>query len=174
MRVQRVVAGVVFAGCCVVVTAAVSPKDVAVIRRLDGTTISASEAKAFAAKTLRDAHVTGAQIVVMDDGRVGWSEAFGLRRREPELPMDRETTTWAASITKSLFATYVMQLVERGEFDLDVPVEKQLEKPLDQYDDYKEKATELVRDPAWAMVTPRMLLSHSSGLKNFVALEPDK
>ena len=88
--------------------------------------------------------------------------------------MDRETTMWAASITKSVFATYVMQLVERGEFQLDVPVAKQLEKPLEQYDDYKEKATELVRDPAWATVTPRMLLSHSSGLKNFVSNEPDK
>jgi CubicO group peptidase (beta-lactamase class C family) len=32
----------------------------------------------------------------------------------------------------------------------------------------------LVRDPAWAAVTPRMLLSHSSGLKNFAAIEPDK
>jgi len=67
-----------------------------------------------------------------------------------------------------------MQLVERGEFQLDVPVAKQLVKPLDQYEDYREKAVDLVRDPAWAAVTPRMLLSHSSGLKNFVAIEPDK
>ena len=60
--------------------------------------------------------------------------------------MDRETTMWSASITKSVFATYVMQLVERGEFQLDVPVAKQLPQPLDRYDAYKETATELVRD----------------------------
>jgi CubicO group peptidase (beta-lactamase class C family) len=89
------------------------------------------------------------------------------------LAMDRETTMWAVSITKSLFATHVMQLVERGEFQLDVPVAKQLTKPLDQYD-YREKAADLVRDPAWAEVTPRILLSHSSGLQNFAAMEPDK
>jgi CubicO group peptidase (beta-lactamase class C family) len=147
---------------------------VASIRRLDGTTISVAEAESFARATLTAAHVTGAQIAVVNKGQLVWSAAFGLRRRDPELPMDRETTTWAASITKSVFATYVMQLVERGEFALDVPVAKQLPQPLDSYEAYREKAGELVHDPAWAAVTPRMLLSHSSGLKNFVTNEPDK
>src|SRR5580765_7219875 len=115
------------------------------IRRLDGTTITIAEAEPFARKTLEAAHVTGAQIVVMDRGRVVWSEAFGVRRSEPALPMTRETTTWAASITKSVFATYVMQLVERGEFSLDAPVAKQLPRPLDTYDAWRETATELVK-----------------------------
>jgi CubicO group peptidase (beta-lactamase class C family) len=103
-----------------------------------------------------------------------WSAAYGLRRRDPELPMDRETTTWAASITKSVFATYVMQLVERGEFNLDEPVVRQLPKPLNEYEPYRETASEIVHDPAWPAVTPRMLLAHSSGLANFAFIEPDK
>ena len=174
MKLRISIVAVSLIWCSAIVGFAASPKKAASIRRLDGTAISIVEADAFARKTLVDAHVTGAQIAVMDQGRLVWSEAFGLRRREPELPMDRETTMWAASITKSVFATYVMQLVERGEFQLDVPVAKQLAKPLDRYDDYREKATELVRDPEWAKVTPRMLLSHSSGLQNFAAIEPDK
>jgi CubicO group peptidase (beta-lactamase class C family) len=88
--------------------------------------------------------------------------------------MDRETTTWAASITKSVFATYVMQLVERGEFSLDEPVARQLRRPLDEYEPYRETASEIVRDPAWMTVTPRILLAHTSGLANFAFLEPDK
>jgi CubicO group peptidase (beta-lactamase class C family) len=96
------------------------------IRRLDGSKISIPDAEAFAKKTLDAAHVTGAQIAEIDQGKLVWSSAFGLRRRDPSLPMDRETTTWAASITKSVFSTYVMQLVERREFDLDLPVAKQL------------------------------------------------
>lgn len=71
------------------------------IRRLDGSRISTSEADFFAKKTLEAAHVTGAQIAVLDGGRLVWSAAYGLRRREPALPMDRETTTWAASITRT-------------------------------------------------------------------------
>ena len=144
------------------------------IQRLDGTHISCASAEAFARQTLTAQHVTGAQIVVMDQGRLVWSTAIGLRRKEPPLPMDRETTTWAASITKSVFSTYVMQLVERGEFSLDAPVVQLLPHPLDTYEPYKDKAKDLLADPRWAKVTPRMLLSHSSGLQNFAEIEPDK
>jgi len=153
-------------------TALISPA--ASLRRLDGSRISVQDADAFAKKTLAAAHVTGAQLAVLDRGRLVWSAAYGLRRRDPELPMDRETTTWAASITKSVFATYVMQLVERGEFNLDEPVVRQLPKPLNEYEPYRETASEIVHDPAWPAVTPRMLLAHSSGLANFAFIEPDK
>jgi CubicO group peptidase (beta-lactamase class C family) len=159
---------------CLFDCSAAGPPKPASIRRLDGTRITTAEAESFAQKTLDAAHVTGAQIAVLDRGRLVWSEAFGLRRLEPKLPMDRETTTWAASITKSVFATYVMALVERGEFSLDVPVAKQLPQPLDTYDAYRDSASALVHDPAWTAVTPRMLLAHTSGLANFAFIEPDK
>ncbi len=146
----------------------------ATIRRLDGTTITTAKAESFARETLAGAHVTGAQIAVLDRGSLVWSAAFGQRRREPALPMDPETTTWAASITKGVFATYVMQLVERHEFSLDVPVAKQLPRALDTYEAYRETASELVHDAAWPTVTPRMLLAHTSGLANFAMFEPDK
>jgi CubicO group peptidase (beta-lactamase class C family) len=144
------------------------------ITRLDGSSISIAYADSFARTALAAAHVTGAQIVVIDRGRLVWSAAYGLRRRQPELPMDRETTMWAASITKSVFATYVMRLVERGEFSLDTPIATQLALPLNTYGPYKETAAEIVKDPAWPTVTPRMLLAHTSGLANFSFLEPDK
>ena len=144
------------------------------IRRLDGSTITVRRADSIARKALSESRVTGAQIALVDQGKLVWSAAYGLRRREPELPMDVHTTTWAASITKGVFATYVMQLVERGEFDLDAPIATQLPRPLDSYEPYRETATEVVKDPAWATVTPRMLLAHTSGLHNFAFLEPDK
>ena len=144
------------------------------IRRLDGTRISVKEADDFARKTLAAAKVTGAQMAIVDQGKLVWSAAYGLRRRDPALPMNTETTTWAASITKSLFGTYVMQLVERGEFSLDTPIAKLLPQPLHTYEPYKETATELARDPQWLKVTPRILLAHTSGLLNFAFLEPDK
>ncbi len=153
---------------------AAEPQSAQSIRRLDGSKISIRDADAFARKALAAAHVTGAQIAVLDRGRLVWSAAYGLRRRDPELPMDRETTTWAASITKSVFATYVMHLVERGEFNLDEPVVRQLPKPLNEYEPYRESASAIVHDAAWSAVTPRMLLAHCSGLANFAFIEPDK
>ncbi|WP_263358911.1 serine hydrolase domain-containing protein [Acidicapsa ligni] len=149
----------------------------ATIRRLDGSTISGSDAESFAKKTLEAAHVTGAQIAVLNSGHLVWSAAFGQRRTAEtgaSLLMDTDTTLWAASITKSVFSTYVMQLVERGEFNLDLPISQQLPQPLDTYEPYKFKASAIVHDPLWLTVTPRMLLSHTSGLANFADLEADK
>jgi CubicO group peptidase (beta-lactamase class C family) len=103
-----------------------------------------------------------------------WVAGFGLRDKQNNLPMTPVTTAWAASITKGVFAVYVMTLVEKHRLDLDKPIANLLDKPLDSYPDYKQTAAELVHDPRWASVTPRMLLSHTSGLANFVFLEPDK
>src|SRR5580700_11102469 len=122
---------------CAAVAQSPAPKN---IQRLDGSTISIGEADAFAKKTLDAEHVTGAQIAVLNDGKLVWCAAFGLRRKNPDLPMDAETTTWAASITKSVFSTYVMSLVERGEFDLDKPLAEQLDKPLNEYEPFKDSA----------------------------------
>jgi CubicO group peptidase (beta-lactamase class C family) len=149
------------------------PQNQPVLERLDGSKISVAEANAFAHKMLAAANVTGAELAVINHGLLVWSAAYGRRRVDPPLPMTPDTTTWAASITKSVFATYVMQLATRGDFDLDVPLARQLQKPLNQYEQYKTTASELVNDPAWPTVTPRMLLSHSSGLRNFAFLEPD-
>jgi len=155
-------------------SALVQPQSASSIRRLDGSSISVADADAVAKKTLAAAHVTGAQIAVLNNGRLVWSAAYGLRHKDSDLPMDAQTTTWAASITKSVFATYVMQLVERGEVNLDQPIASQLAKPLNEYEPYRETASEIVKDPLWPTVTPRMLLSHSSGLANFAFIEPDK
>jgi CubicO group peptidase (beta-lactamase class C family) len=176
MKAAASTAGLI--SCVIVALNAAQPattaKAAGSIRRLDGSTISIADAESFAKKTLEQAHVTGAQLAVLDRGQLVWSAAFGLRRVDPPLPMERTTTTWAASITKGVFGTYVMQLVERGEFALDTPLAAQLPKPIDAYDEYRESASVLANDPGWPTVTPRMLLAHTSGLGNLAMFAPDK
>jgi CubicO group peptidase (beta-lactamase class C family) len=161
-------------GACALLWTCVLGADGPSIRRLDGSQISVQEAEEFARQTLAESHVTGAQLVIVERGKLVWSAAFGQRRRDPPLPMEKETTTWAASITKGVFATYVMQLAERGELSLDEPVAKLLPQALNTYGPYKDSATELVSDLNWSKVTARVLLSHRSGLLNFAFQEPDK
>lgn len=141
------------------------------IRRLDGSAISVAEADKLAEEVLRANGVTGAQMAVIDRGRVVWMRAFGLRRLDPALPMRTDTSIWAASITKGVFADYV---VGHSGIAPDEPVARQLGVPLESFKEYADKATVLVADPRWPFVTPRMLLSHTSGLANFAFLEPDK
>jgi CubicO group peptidase (beta-lactamase class C family) len=110
---------------------------------------------------------------VVNEGRLAWSGAWGLRIKAPDSAMTRTSILWAASITKAVFATHVMQRVAAGTLDLDQPVASMLPRALDTYEPYREKASLLVQDSMWRRVTPRMLLSHASGLRNFAMLEPD-
>jgi CubicO group peptidase (beta-lactamase class C family) len=144
------------------------------LRKLDGSTISIAEAEAFARKTLADKKVTGAQIAVLNNGRLVWSFAYGNRQLNPDLPMTPDTNIWAASITKGTFGVYVQKLVEKENFPLDTPIYKLLPNSLETYPNYKETATDIVKDPRWPRVTPRMLLNHTSSLINFAFLEPTK
>ncbi len=152
------------------------------IRRLDGTTISVPTADSTVQRLVQQHAITGLQVAVVNEGRLAWSAAYGVRARGdgtgsapvgPDLPMQRSTTTWAASITKAVFGTYVMQLVEQGRFDLDLPIVHQLPEPLDTYAPYRQKAELIVKDTLWQHVTPRMLLSHTAGLLNFATMEPE-
>src|SRR5271156_7256400 len=80
-------------------SALVQPQSASSIRRLDGSSISVADADAVAKKTLAAAHVTGAQIAVLNNGRLVWSAAYGLRHKDSDLPMDAQTTTPGASVS---------------------------------------------------------------------------
>jgi CubicO group peptidase (beta-lactamase class C family) len=144
------------------------------IRRLDGSVVADGEAAKVADAVLAENGVMGAQIVMLNGGRVVWTHAYGLRDVERRLPMTMDTNVWAASITKGVFAAWVMRQVERGRVRLDEPVAGMLARPLNEYGPYREMGVELVKDPRWARVTVRMMLDHTSGLSNLSAvLEPD-
>jgi CubicO group peptidase (beta-lactamase class C family) len=69
----------------------------------------------------------------------------------------------AASLTKAVFAYLVLQLADKRLLDLDKPVYQYLPKPLPEYPDY----TDLATDPRYQRITARRLLSHTSGLPNW-------
>jgi CubicO group peptidase (beta-lactamase class C family) len=81
----------------------------------------------------------------------------------------------AASLTKPVFAYLVMQLADEGRIDLDAPITRYLAQPLSSYPKQRPYPawSDLSGDERWRAITPRMLLSHRSGLPNLPALEPD-
>jgi CubicO group peptidase (beta-lactamase class C family) len=143
------------------------------IHRLDGATVTPARANTIASSEFTRDHVTGAQLAILNHGRVVWTYAFGLRDVEHQLSMTADTDMGAASITKPVFATWVMHLVEEHRIDLDQPIAKMLSQPLNDYAPYRDSAADLVHDPQWQLVTPRMLLSHTSGLATLLSIEPD-
>lgn len=65
-------------------------------------------------------------IAVSREGSIIWEEAFGLADRENLTQSSPETIYSLASITKPMTATAIMKLVERGQIDLDAPVNSYL------------------------------------------------
>jgi len=72
-------------------------------------------------------------------------------------PIDEQSIFQAASLSKPVFAYIVMRMVDRGEIDLDRPIADYTD--IDRFDD-KEMARRL---------TPRIVLSHQTGLPNWAA-----
>ena len=73
------------------------------------------------------------------------------------LPIGEESIFQAASLSKPLFAYIVMKMVDRGQIDLDRPIADYTD--IDRFED-KEMARRL---------TPRIVLSHQTGLPNWAA-----
>lgn len=117
----------------------------------------------------------GIAIAIIENGKVKSVKSWGKRNAQAE-PLTTDTVMYGASLTKAVFAYTVMQLVEEGKLELDTPIARYLPKPLPEYADEEEKYAgwhNLAGDDRWRKLTPRILLTHSSGFSNFGFLEPD-
>ena len=117
--------------------------------------------------------VKGLAIAIIDGDQVSHLRTFGYANVERRTPLESDTIMYAASITKAAFAYMVLQLVDEGKLDLDRPISDYLAKPLPEYGEGGRDWTSLEADEEWRELTPRILLTHSSGLANLRWFEPD-
>jgi CubicO group peptidase (beta-lactamase class C family) len=103
--------------------------------------------------------VAGIIALVSRHGEVGYFETFGMQDREANKPMPRDAIFRLYSMTKPIVAAVAMVLYDEGKFTLDEPISKhcpEWKEPM-----VMEKGRSV---PAKNPITPRMLMSHSSGL----------
>jgi CubicO group peptidase (beta-lactamase class C family) len=133
-------------------------------------TLDAAVAKAMARTGAR-----GLAMAVIDDGKPILIRSWGARNAAGD-PLGTDTIMYGASLTKSVFAYTVMQLVDEGKLDLDRPIAAYLPKPLPDYGNLEAYGNwgDLAGDERWRKLTPRMLLTHSPGFANFSFVEPDQ
>jgi CubicO group peptidase (beta-lactamase class C family) len=130
-------------------------------------------------KVMARTKANGMAVAVIDHGKVAYVQSYGIRNAKGE-PLGKDTVMYGASLTKTVFAYTVMQLVDQGKLNLDTPIKADLDRPLptyapdpvfpDKYGPYKD----LAEDVRWEKITPRMCLTHSTGFSNFWFLEPDQ
>jgi CubicO group peptidase (beta-lactamase class C family) len=138
--------------------------------RLDGSTITSAEIDSTVTRLMNAAEVTGAEIALLNRGRIVYSKGYGLRDKEKGLAFTNDSIMSAASISKSAFAYLVMKLVDDRTIDLDKPVYLYLPRPLPEYPRY----ADLAGDERYKRITARMLLSHTSGFANWRWVEDDR
>ena len=158
MRIAALMAGIAVAGAS---QAAPVPGKVEVAR-LAGAAMASSGAKGLA-------------IAIIDRGRVVSVQTFGARNARGD-PLTNDSIMYGASLTKAVFGYYAMMLVDEGKLKLDRPIAAMLPKPLPDYGNLDAYGNwgDLAGDKRWQAITPRHLLTHSSGFANFSFLEPDQ
>lgn len=138
---------------------------------------SAQEVSVLAKGAMQRTGAKGLAVAIIDNGEVRSVQAFGIRNPRGE-PLTTDTVMYGASLTKAAFAYFVMQLVDEGKIDLDKPIVDILPRPLASYGRYDDNGlgdfADIASDPRAATITPRMILTHSTGFANFSFLEPDR
>jgi CubicO group peptidase (beta-lactamase class C family) len=134
---------------------------------------------AAVARVMAKTGARGMAVAVIDGGRVGYVQAYGVRNAGGD-PLRNDTVMYGASLTKTVFAYTVLRLVDQGKLALDTPLAAYLDRPLPEYDTeaiYPDKYgpyRDLAGDPRWTRITARMALTHSTGFRNFWWDEPDQ
>jgi CubicO group peptidase (beta-lactamase class C family) len=112
---------------------------------------------------LKSGDIAGAVVVVVKDGKVLFEKGYGYADVAAKVPMDAQKSMVRIGSTSKLFTwTAVMQLVQRGEIDLD--------RNVNDYLDFK------IPETYGKPITMRMLMNHRAGfeegLKDILATDP--
>lgn len=94
---------------------------------------------------------SSATVAVSVEGKIVYSEGFGLRDRANGLAVNADTQFNIASVSKVFTGAAMLTLVQQGKVDLDSPVTK-----------YIPEFT--MADERYKDITVRMLLNHTSGM----------
>jgi CubicO group peptidase (beta-lactamase class C family) len=104
---------------------------------------------------LQNERAFSGSVLVAKKGRIVYQQFVGFADREHRVPITAETTFEIASLAKPFTALLVLQLVEKGTLNLESPVSAYI--------------PEFSRRDAEG-ITLHHLLSHTSGLQDFVGL----
>ena len=108
---------------------------------------------------ISDHKVAGVGIALIDEDEVAWTGYFGQRTAEKGI--DAQTMFNTGSVAKTVTAETVLRLVEDGRLSLDEPIADHWSEP------------DLVDDDRYGLLTPRIILSHRTGLLNWSYAYPD-
>jgi len=117
-----------------------------------------TQIEAAVSKFMAATHVPGVSVAVVESGEYEWAEGFGFADLENNAPASEHTLYRLGSISKPLTAVGAMQIYERGQLDLDAPIQKYC--------------------PAFPKkqlpITTREVMGHLGGIRHYKSGSPDE
>ena len=132
------------------------------ISRLIGFKVSSKKLDEFVESKIRELNIPGISLAVINDGKVIYHKTVGFANLQGNLAVNSNTIFEGASISKPVFAYFVMTFVDDGLLELDTPLYKYLPYP------------DIAHDERYKKITARMVLSHRTGFPNWREDEEDK
>ncbi|MBR9844681.1 MAG: beta-lactamase family protein [Algicola sp.] len=103
-------------------------------------------------RLVNDGHVVGASAGYSVDGQTLWESAIGYADKSENQNFNLNTKVRTASIAKSMTAVAVMQLVEQGKIDLNIPIDTYISGFIQKGE---------------TKITTKHILSHTSGINAY-------
>ncbi len=103
-----------------------------------------------------DIGIPGLSFAVFNSKGVLYSNSYGFKTTLGQDKVDKHTVFEMCSLSKNFVSFVAYQLVDEGKLDLDKPLYEYLENPGLEY------------DPRYKLITARMVLSHCSGIENWL------
>ncbi|MFL1896347.1 serine hydrolase domain-containing protein [Aquimarina sp. 2-A2] len=126
------------------------------ITAVNGNKTSSTTLDAKIDSILRAVNMPGLSIAIVNDSEIVYHNTFGVINTETKKPVTKRTLFEGASLSKPIFAYFVMRMVEKGILDLD--------KPLHEYLPHSGIAETSKEE--YKLITARMVLSHQTGFPN--------
>jgi CubicO group peptidase (beta-lactamase class C family) len=111
-----------------------------------------ADLESFIPQYMREEKVPGLAIALIYDGRVAWTDGFGVANTITGRPITPDTAFEVASNSKVVTAYIALRLVDQGRLSLDEPLNAYLTEPWLPASEYRDA------------ITLRHVLSHTSGL----------
>jgi CubicO group peptidase (beta-lactamase class C family) len=130
------------------------------VKTVSGRNISSAELDNFLKTQMDSLQMPGLSIAIINNGKVVYHRALGIGNIDTKTTVNEESIFEAASISKPVFAYFVMKMVDKGLLNLDTPLYKYLPYP------------DIEKDERYKLITARLVLSHRTGFPNWRYFDP--
>ena len=145
----------VFFVIALITACSVEKEEIERIKTLSGNEITVADMDSYLKAQMDSMNIKGISIAIINDAKVVYHRSFGIANIYSLDTVNDQTIFEAASISKPIFAYFVMRMVEKGVLDLDTPLYQYLPYPAIEHDD------------CYMLITARMVLNHTTGFPNW-------